>query len=95
MARTPDISLPKHWRSHVKTGILHAIALARVALTAARAGSTKKRGVVARLSAELAEAKREISCLDEELRLKDLRMSRVKPRRRPRYRGVERLGSAS
>jgi transposase InsO family protein len=74
----------------VKTGILHVISIAQVALTAARARA-KKRGIVARLRAKVDEQAGEISLLKEELELKDLRMARVKSRRRPHYRGVERL----
>ena len=48
-----------------------------MASTAARARSSKKRGIVARLRAELEEAQREISLIVEEIRLKDLRMRRV------------------
>ena len=91
MARkTPRIPLPGDWPSHVRRGVLHVISLAQVALTAARARA-KKRGIVARLRATVEEQAGEISLLEEELELKDLRMSRVKPRRRPHYRGVERL----
>jgi putative transposase len=43
------------------------------------------------LRATLEERDTEISLLKEELELKDLRMGRVKPRRRPHYRGTERL----
>ncbi len=32
-ARAPSIPLPTDWPKHVKTGILHVIALAHVALT--------------------------------------------------------------
>ena len=75
----------------MKTGLVHAIALAQIALTAARARASKKRGIVAQLRAKLEERDRKISLREEELRLKDLRMGRVKRRRRPHYRGVERL----
>ena len=63
--------------------ILHVISLAQTALTAARARASKKHGIVARLRAQLEDAERENSLLEEELRLKDLRLARVKPRRRP------------
>ncbi len=86
----PRIPLPKDWPSHVKTGILHVISLAQVALTTARARA-KRRGIVARLRAKVEEQAGENSLLKEELELKDLRMGRVKPRRRPHYRGTERL----
>ncbi len=44
-----------------------------------------------RLRAKVEKQAGEISLLTEELELKDLRMGRVKPRRRPHYRGTERL----
>ncbi len=86
----PRISLPEDWPRRVRTGIIHVISLAQVALTAARAGA-RKRGVVGRLRAKVEEQAGEISLLTEELSLKDLRMGRVRPRRRPHYRGTERL----
>ena len=89
--KAPSIPLPTGWSKHVESGVLHVLALAQVALTAARAGSAKKRGTVARLRAKLEAANQEISLLVEELRLKDLRMGRVTPRRRPHYRGTERM----
>jgi transposase len=88
--KAPRIPLPTDWPGHVKSGILHIVSLAQVALTAARARA-KKRGVVARLRAKVEEQAGEIAQLREELSLKDLRMGRVKPRRRPHFRGVERL----
>ena len=88
--KAPRIPLLDDWPEHVRAGIIHVISLAQVALTAARARA-RKRGVVARLRAKLEERDGKISLLEEELRLKDLRMERMKPRRRPHYRGVERL----
>jgi hypothetical protein len=88
--KSPKIPLPENWPEHVKTGIIHVISLVQIALTVARARS-KKRGAVARLQAKVEEQAGEISLLKEELSLRDLRMARVKPRRRPHYRGVERL----
>ena len=84
--KAPSIPLPTDWPKHVKTGVLHVIALAQVALTAARARSATKRDTISRLRVELEAAQREICLLEEELRLKDLRMERVAPRRRPHYR---------
>ena len=89
--KAPRIPLPTDWPKHVKSGVLHVIALAQLALTAARAQSAKKRGTIGRLRADLEAANREISLLEEELRLKDVRMQRLPPRRRPHYRGTERM----
>ena len=89
--KAPHIPLPTDWSKHVKTGVLHVIALAQVALTVARARSVTKRGTVARLRLELEEAQREICLLEEELRMKDLRIGRLAPRRRPYYQGTDRM----
>ena len=89
--KAPSIPLPTDWPKHVKRGILHVIALAQVALTAARARSVTKRDTIVRLRVELEESQREIYLLEEVLRLKDLRMERITPRRRPHYRGTERM----
>ena len=89
--KAPSIPLPTDWPKHVKTGILHVIALAQVALTAASARSATKRNIIVRLRAELAEAQSEICLLEEELRLNNRRMERLMPRRRPHYRGTERM----
>ena len=90
-SKAPRIPLPEDWSKHVKSGILHVISLARVALTAARARASKKRGIVHRLRSKVEEQAGELSLLREEQSLKDLRMERVPPRRRPHYRGVERM----
>ena len=89
--KAPRVPGPRDWPERVKTGLLHVISLAQLALTAARARASKKRGVVVRLRTQHEDANREISLLEEELRLKDLRIGRAKPRRRPHYRGVDRL----
>ena len=92
VARDPTtIPLPKDWPDHIKSAVLHVISLAAAALVAARGRAAESRKSRVRLRAELAEAHRETSLLEEGLRLKDLRMGRVKPRRRPHYRSTERL----
>ncbi len=73
-SKPPNIPLPKAWSSHIKSGILHVISLARVALVAASGRAAQSRKAHIRLRAELAEARREISQLEEELRLKDRRL---------------------
>ncbi len=87
----PRIPLPKDWSKHVKSGIVHVISLAQMALTAARGRASRSRSALVRQRAELVEARREILLLQDELRIKDLRMERVSPRRRPHYRATERL----
>ncbi len=61
-ARRP-LRLPKQWPEHIKSGILHAISLASVALTIARSRATSRR----RLQAEVEQTNAEIALLREEL----------------------------
>ena len=68
--------LPRRTRS----AILHALSLARIALIA----------VTDRIAASV-RLEQEVALLREELRIKDTRMERVPPRRRPHYPAVERL----
>jgi transposase InsO family protein len=79
--------LPQHWSSHVKSGILHAISLASVALSYARGRATGER----RLQAELDRAQDEIAMLREELGIKDVRWQRSRPHRRPHYDATQRM----
>ena len=89
--KAPRIPLPKDWSEHIKPAILHTIFLARTSIVVTRGRAAGSRRVHCRLQAKLAEAEAETSRLKEELRLKDLRMARVRPRRRPHYRALERV----
>ena len=80
---TPGVrsrSVPPRWPRRARSAIVHALSLARIALLAA----TDRVATSVRLEHELA-------LLREELRIKDARMERVPPRRRPHYPAVERL----
>ena len=72
--------LPSRWPQYARSAIVHALALARVALLAA----TDRVATSVHLEHELA-------LLREERRIKDARMERVPPRHRPHYPAVERL----
>ena len=87
MASRPRIRLPRQWSRHVKSGVLHAVSLASVALSYARGRATGRR----RLRAQLEEATTEISLLREELSIKDGRWARSRSRRRPHYTPVQRM----
>jgi len=86
MPRQP-VRLPKQRSRHVKSGILHAVALASVALSYARGRATGER----RLRAELDQANSEIALLREELAIKDSRWERSPSRRRPHYTPIQRM----
>jgi putative transposase len=87
MADPSPIRLPRQWSRHVKTGILHAISLASVAISYARGRTTGRR----QLRAQLDQATTEIAMLREELSIKDDRWNRSHRRRRPHYTPTQRM----
>ena len=78
--------LPRGWKNHIKSSLLHAISLATAALKVARSRSAT-RG----LRAELERATNEIALLREELEIKDSRWSRLSSRKRPHYTPIQRM----
>jgi hypothetical protein len=76
----PPLPLPKHWPLKVRSAAVHAIALARLALTTARGQAN---------SAEPGSIR--IARLTEEMRIKDARMAEVSAQRRPHFLPTERL----
>jgi transposase-like protein len=87
MADRTRLSLPRHWPDHVKSGVLHAISLASIAITYARGRSKTQR----RLRSDLEQATSEIALLREELSIKDDRWQRSHSRRRPHYSPTQRM----
>ena len=86
MARQPryPLPLPKNWRRRVRSAAVHAIALARLALTTARGQANPGSGRIARLTEE-------ILLIKEEMRIKDARMASIHAQRQPHYVPIERL----
>src|SRR5512139_847132 len=74
------LRLPTRWPQWARSAILHALSLARIALLAA----------ADRVAASI-RPEHELALLREELRIKDARLERVPPHRRPHYPAVERL----
>ncbi len=87
----PKLPLPRGWKRRVRSSALHILALSHYTFTAllARAAQSKNRQV--RLQAQIDRRDREIALLHEELRIKDARMERVSPHRRPHYVPLERM----
>ena len=81
MTAVEPIPLPRGWTKTVRSGVLHAVALASVALSRAWSSAARSRVQVV---AERDRAGAEIALLREELSIKDGRWSRVPPRRRPK-----------
>jgi transposase InsO family protein len=89
-ADNTTLPLPPGWSETVKTGLLQVVGLARVALLDVRAGFANGPSD-AKTAARLAALESEIAQLREELRIKDARMLRLDPRKRPHFTGEERL----
>ena len=91
MAAPDDFPLPRGWTKTVRSSVLHAISVASTALTRAWASGASSRRRTTRLLAELDRAETEIALLNEELAIKNDRLVRVPPRRRPHYCATDRM----
>jgi hypothetical protein len=78
---TPHISLPRGWKQHVRSSVLHVISLAQYATVYTRSWAADSVNCRVRLKAELDRANQEHALLQEELRIKDARMVRIDPQR--------------
>ena len=87
----PDIPLPSGWSKNVKSAILHAISLAHYAVVAARGWAANSINARVRLTAGNNQLKHETQLLREELRIKDVRLAKIHPRRRPYCPPAERM----
>jgi DNA-binding transcriptional regulator YiaG len=84
------LPLPRGWKRRVKSSIVHILALSHYSFTALLA-QTSHRSRIPRLQADVDRLGHEIALLWEELRIKDARMARVPPHRRPHYDPLERM----
>ena len=71
----PNVPLPKHWKKHVKSAILHVISLAQYATAYTRSWAADSRNARVRLTAEKDRLEQELALLREEIRIKDARMA--------------------
>jgi putative transposase len=90
-SKPPEIPLPKGWGVHVKSAILHVIALAQYALSYSRSWAVDSVNTRVRLKAELDQVNQDNALLREEIRIKDVRMAQIDPLRRPHYPPTERM----
>ena len=88
---TPKIPLPRGWKQDVRSAVLHVISLAQYATVYTRSWAADSTNSRVRLKAELDRANQEIALLREELHIKDARVARIEPHRRPHYPPVERM----
>ena len=87
----PSIRLPKGWHASVKAAVLQVISLAQYALVYARGWAADSINTRLRLKAENERLRQEVALLREEIRIKNARMTRIEPQRRPHYPPTERM----
>ena len=87
----PRIPLPRNWHRHVKSAVLHTISLAHFSIVQARGMTADHIRRRVRLAAQNERLREECALLREEIRIKDTRMNRITPHRRPRYDPCERM----
>jgi len=89
----PDIPLPSGWARNAGSAVLNVISLTHYAIVAARGWAANSINARLRLTAENDQVKQEVQLLREELRIKDARLAKIDPRRRPYYPPTERMAS--
>ena len=85
------IPLPRHWPRRVRSAVIHAVSMANVAFIASRCRVEHQFDARAWLQSEKESLRREVSLINEEIRIKDARMECVPAQRRPHYPPIERL----
>ena len=86
-----DIPLPSGWPENVKSAVLYVISLAHYAITCARGWAANSINARVRLAAKSDRLQQEVELLHEQIRIKDTRMAKLEPRRRPYYSPTERM----
>ncbi|MHC4091543.1 MAG: hypothetical protein ACYSVY_14940 [Planctomycetota bacterium] len=85
------IAVPSGWPRQVKSAMLHVIALAQYAVAYTRSWAVDGRITRVRLKAENDHLRQQVGLLTEEIRIKDARMKRVDPQKRPHCLPTERM----
>ena len=83
--------LPRGWTKTVRSAVVQAMSVASMALTHAWGRAATASSPRRRLLAELDRMRTELSLLQEELDIKDARLTRVEPRKRPHYEPTQRM----
>ena len=88
---SPKIPLPKGWKQHIRSAVLHVLSLAQYAAVCARGWAADSVDSRVRLKAESDRLTQKVALLREEIRIKDARMAGIDPHRRPHYPPTERI----
>ncbi len=89
--KTPQIPLPRGWNQKVRSAVLHVLSLAQYTAVYTRSWAADSANQRVRLKADLDRADQENALLGEEMRIKDARVARIDPHRRPHYPPTERM----
>ena len=89
--KTPKIPLPRGWNQKVRSAVLHVLSLAQYTAVYTRSWAADSANQRVRLKADLDRADQENALLGEEMRIKDARVARMDPHRRPHYPPTERM----
>ena len=87
----PEVPVPKDWHAVARSGLVHAVALARVALLQVLSDFENGRNPRARMLSEVERLRQRVQQLETELAIKDHRMAKLAPARRPHYSAPDRL----
>jgi putative transposase len=85
------LALPKDWTRSIQAALVHVMALAHYAMVSTRSWAADSANARVRLTAKANTLEQEVELLREELRIKDGRLNRIPPQRRPYYAPTERL----
>ena len=83
--------LPRGWPKSVKSAMLQVISLAHYAMSYTRSWAVNSPIARLRLKAENERLCQRVAFINEEIRIKDARMKRIDPHKRPHYAPTERL----
>ena len=86
-----NIPLPNGWPDSVRSAVIYVISLAHYAITYTRGWAANSANARVRLAAKNDRLNQEIQLLREELHIKDARMAKIDPHRRPYYPPTERM----
>ena len=79
------ISLPRRWSRRVKSAMLHVISLAQYATVYTRSWAVNSPIARLRPKSQNERLKQLVALLKEEIRIKDARLKRLAPHKRPHY----------
>ena len=79
---TLSIPLPRNWPKHVRAAMPHVVSLAHYAVTRSRSWAADSPLKRVQLKAELDRTAEQLSILEETVRIKDARMSRIPAHKR-------------